>query len=143
MSIAPALQLPEPPDLMRRFVATPFEACMEIGGMRVLVQTNDSSLLEELGSTRGPCLDADWTWTVVGDAELPAQLGEATIIENGAMVFFGFGRACQVVLDREKRELTGFVSNGVLNDEWVKVIGPMVLMLFGECCPREELGLSG
>ena len=126
MSITPALQLPDPPDLLRRFVPTPHEGCIRRDGMHVHVQTNECRLVEKFGRTES-CSGGGVKWTMVCDPELPTGLSEPLEIESEAVFFVSFGRACFVAIDREQGEITGFMSAGISDEEWSRVIFPAVL----------------
>jgi hypothetical protein len=128
MSIDSVLRLPDPPDLLRRFVDTRLQKVVTIDGKRVLVQSNHQGCLEML-SIVGPS-DADGNcelkWTMVCDPELPAELGEASLVESAPVVLLSFGRACFMALHRNQLELTGFVSSGVDEASFREVILPRV-----------------
>lgn len=126
MSIAPALQLPDPPDLLRRFVPTPHEACIRCDGLHVHLRTNESRLVEKFGRM-GSCNGGDVKWTMVCDPELPSPLSDPLAIESAAVLFLSFGRACFMAIDRANQEITGFMSAAISDKEWLKVILPAVL----------------
>ena len=53
MSIAGALRLPEPPDLLRRFVPTPFMVRGQMDGISFCIWTNDARYLRLRGKVVG------------------------------------------------------------------------------------------
>jgi hypothetical protein len=126
MSIAPALQLPDPPDLLRRFVPTPHEGCIRRDGMHIHLRTNESRLVETFGRMESCSVD-DVNWTMVCDPELPSRLSEPVTIESESVLFLGFGRACFMAIDRVQKEITGFMSARLSDEEWSAVIFPAVL----------------
>ena len=126
MSITPALQLPDPPDLLRRFVPTPHEGCIRRDGIHIHLRTNECRLVEKFERMKS-CSGGDVMWTMVCDQELPAQLGEPLAIESESVLLLSFGQACFVAIDRGQREITGFMSTGIPDVEWSEVIFPAVL----------------
>lgn len=129
----PMLQLTEPPDLLRRFVPTPHEACVQSGDLRVRMRTNEARLLRLAGGLEDcDCHAHRADCTILCDAEMPAVLGSPLVLEVGTTSFLGFGRACYVGVDHERDEVTGFVSAGISDDEWVGVILPAVLEMIAE-----------
>lgn len=128
MSIDSVLRLPDPPDLLRRFVDTPLQTVAQFGGRRVLLRTNHRSCLEMLSKYFAADADGecDLRWTMVCDPDLPADLGEASLVESAPVALLSFGRACFMALHRNQKELTGFISSGVSERSFLEVVLPRV-----------------
>jgi hypothetical protein len=137
MPIDSVLRLPEPPDLLRRFIETPLEQVLVIAGMRILVRTNhqgcyDSLTRHGVGSGDGV---HDLTWTLVCDPDLPPKLGEVTLMESGRVAVLSFGRGCFMALQRDRMELKGFISSGVDEQTVEELIFPSVRELIATMEP--------
>ena len=133
MSMDTVLRLPDPPDLLRRFVETPLQRMLQFEGKRVLLQSNQQGCLDMFSSLAlddgdGKC---DLTWTMVCDPNLPAELGEASLMESAPVALLSFGRACFMALHRNQKELTGFISSGVDEQAVLEIILPRVKELVG------------
>lgn len=121
------LPLTEPPDLLRRFVPTPYQKCLQRDDLRLLVKTNDERLLQAAGGTGSDGEGRHAEWTMVADAEMPPELGDALVVHGPMTTYLSFGQACYVAVDHENEEITGFVSAGISDDAWLGVILPAVL----------------
>ena len=128
MSTNSVLQLPDPPDLLRRFVETPLERFVILEGKRVLLRTNHQGCYELLSRHAGGCEgdESDLTWTIVCDPDMPPDLGEATVMESGSVAVLYFGRGCFMALQRDQMELMGFISNSVDEHKLEEIILPRV-----------------
>lgn len=100
------------PDLLRRFIPTPVKAMYRVGGVRVMVQTNDFTLLPALP------LEADHArpgeqnleWTLIRDVDSHGLLEPPTFLISGTLTVVVMGTACLLGLDCERRELLGFIG---------------------------------
>jgi hypothetical protein len=128
MSTDSVLQLPDPPDLLRRFVETPLEQSVILEGKRVLVRTNHPGCYELLSRHAGSSEadTCDLTWTIVSDTEMSSDLGEATLMESGSVAVLSFGRGCFMALQRDRMELIGFISNSVDEHKLEEIILPRI-----------------
>jgi hypothetical protein len=128
MSIDSVLRLPDPPDLLRRFVDTPLQKVVSLDGKRILVQSNHQGCLDMLSNVGAAEADGncELKWTMVCDPNLPSELGEACLVESAPVALLSFGRACFMALHRNQSELTGFVSSGVDEESFREVILPRV-----------------
>jgi hypothetical protein len=115
MSIESVPRLPDPPDLLRRFVGTPLELTVTLSGKTVRVQTNHPAFLAVLAkfAVAAPTRGCDLLWTMVSDPELPTIFGEPTLMESWPVVLLSFGRACFIAFHRDPMELMGFISSGI------------------------------
>jgi hypothetical protein len=73
----------------------------------------------------------DLIWTMVCDPDLPAELGEASLMESAPVALLSFGRSCFMALHRNQKELTGFISSGVSEQNVLEIILPRVKELVG------------
>lgn len=115
MSIESVPRLPDPPDLLRRFVGTPLELTVRLSGWTVRVQTNHPACLAVLAkhAVDTPDQKSDLVWTMVCDPDLPVLLGEPTLMESWPVVLLSFGRACFIAFHRDPMELMGFISTAI------------------------------
>jgi hypothetical protein len=112
MSTANAL-----PDLLRRFVATPYRYKANLHSTIVMFETNDQELFTTFRSRAeqlaGVLVSSDtaWHWKVVRDPDV-SQDGEATFLLSGetlSVLFLGAGTV--VAIDWNQGELLGFVAS--------------------------------
>ncbi len=132
MSIQTALSIIAPPDLLRRFVPTPYCESLSICGLSLLVITNDERLLRPLRALHkesfriGEALEL----TIVSDAELMPSLGEPIIVCNEKTILASFGRACFTVIEPQKKTITGFISAEIGERDWAERLLPALLSTF-------------
>jgi len=124
----------DPLDVLRRFVPTPLRAVFDVGQTRVVVQTNDFSLLPELplatitdGSNR-----CTFEWKIVRDYDAPGVLEEPVLMTSGKLMTVVMGTACMVGLDYERRELLGFIGAEVDARTFQHVLLPLFRRLTNE-----------
>lgn len=128
----PMLPLTEPPDLLRRFVPTAHEACIRTGDLRIRMRTNDARLLRLADGADHKCGVSEVEWTMVCDPEMSPELGDPVVLNGQTMSVLSFGRACYVAMDHEKKEITGFVSAGISDDDWTGVLLPALSEMVAE-----------
>jgi hypothetical protein len=117
-----------PPDLLRRFVPTPFKAICRIGEVPVVVQTNDTTLLPTF-SLEGNFVKPGeelFEWKLVRDADVREQLDQPVILNCGALEVVQMGPACLLAQDRERRELLGFVGACVDGNTYQEYLVPFM-----------------
>jgi hypothetical protein len=102
----------EPPDLLRRFVPTSVKAVYRVGGVRVVVQTNDSTLLPALPLAQDHARDEEqnMAWTLIRDEDSHGLLEPPLLLKSGRLTVVMMGIACLMGLDHERRELIGFIG---------------------------------
>jgi hypothetical protein len=105
----------DPPDLLRRFVRTPFKAIYRTGNVEILVQTNDITLLPSfpLETNLAASGEQMFEWKLVRDLDTPGQLESPVFLETEVMTIVQMGPACLLALDRERRELLGFIGSEI------------------------------
>lgn len=119
----------DPLDLLWRFVPTPYASRICVGSMTVRIESNDPTLLAILHEiTGGQTRKAECTflWRIVRDAEVRAGTGPPTIITDGDLTFVNMRPALLASVDREHRELLGFVGTGVSNRELKDSVAPLL-----------------
>lgn len=101
-----------PPDPLRRFVSTPLRAVFDVEETRVVVQTNDFSLLPELPLSTISDEDDNrrFEWKIVRDYDAPGTLEEPVFVTSEKLTTVAMGPACLVAVDHERHELLGFVG---------------------------------
>ena len=119
------------PDLLRRFVPTPYVFRKGDGPNRLIVESND---LEIALSVRRSGLVHDRANGVGGlacklirDMAGPADSAEMTIISDGPVRVLYQGRGTILVHDQERSELFGFVARNVKVEELVSSLIPALL----------------
>lgn len=119
------------PDLLKRFVCTPFQGFLRIEGAAIEVQSNDHTMIEVLASApRLGSLDRNsWLWKLVYDSDAESDLREVTSIVCRTTVVANMGSGCLVGLDRERSEIIAFL--GITGDrpEFRKVVVPFLTKL--------------
>ena len=83
-----------------------------MGPIKVVVETNDFTLLPGLPFDEVGAEMAEWTfeWKLVRDAEAVGTLEEPLSLTSGTLTIVYMGTACLLGLDHERRELLGFIG---------------------------------
>jgi hypothetical protein len=119
------------PDLLRRFVATPYVFSKCDGPNRVRVESNDleialsvrqSRIVECQGNQASGLL-----CKLIRDVTAPVDGSELSIVTVGPLRILHMGRGTILIHDRERSELLGFVSPNVQTDELVSSLIPALL----------------
>lgn len=118
------------PDLLRRFVATPYIFCVGDNFQLVRVESNDleialgvrNSDIVQREKSRGGLL-----CRLIRDMASPVDGSEISIIADGPLRILQRGRGTVLIHDRERAELLGFVSRGVQVQELVLSLIPRIL----------------
>jgi len=112
MQNANATRYADPLDLLRRFVPTPLKAVYRIGSVRVLVETNDFTLLPELplNVASEDCNVPTLRWKLIRDDDTHGALEEPIRLSSGPLTVIGMGTGCLLGLDHDRRELLGFIG---------------------------------
>jgi hypothetical protein len=105
----------DPLDLLLRFTPTPLKAVYHIDSLRVMVETNDFSLLPKLplNSSLEKRHEQTLQWKLIRDSATFGLLEQPMLLVSGTMTVVTMGTACLLALDRERRELLGFIGAGV------------------------------
>ena len=116
----------EPPDLFKRFVPTPYCANLRLDHAEVLVQTNDSSILNflreyETQSSGG----RQFVWKVIRD-NVRVPLLAPTVIYHEPVTFVSMGPSCLVAIDHETPELFAFLGTVIDDSDFRVRIFPLL-----------------
>lgn len=102
-------------DVLRRLVPTPLKAVYRIGSLRVVVETNDFSLLPHIPLDAQP-LDSScesFAWKLVRDPDARGPLLSPRVLISDSLTVVEMGAPCLVGVDRSRRELLGFLGADV------------------------------
>jgi hypothetical protein len=119
------------PDLLRRFVPTPYVFSNGDGPNRLDVESNDleialairqASLAQRRGKRAGALL-----CKLIRDLADLVDRSEITIISSGPLRVMYRGRATILIYDQERSELFGFVARNVEVEELVSSLIPGLL----------------
>jgi hypothetical protein len=102
----------EAPDLLRRFIPTPVTTKYRVGELRMMVRTNDFTLLPVLpfDPDHDGAGEQNLEWTLIRDADSRGLLESPLFLKSGTLTVVLLGTACVVGLDHERRELFGFIG---------------------------------
>jgi hypothetical protein len=129
-----AFAFDEPPDLLRRFVPMPQKASYRVGPGLVLVQTNDFTLLPAL--PLGVDLDLRkhqiLEWKLVRDTDTRGLLETPRFLVTETLTIVEMGSACLLGLDRERRELFGFIGAEVDSRTYQDFLVPLLTRMTNE-----------
>jgi hypothetical protein len=119
------------PDLLRRFVPTPYVFSKGDGPNRLFVESNDLEIalgIRQAGlvQLRGKRVGALLCKLIRDLADL-GDRSEITIISDGTLRVLYLGRATILIYDQERSELFGFVARNVKVEELVSSLIPGLL----------------
>jgi hypothetical protein len=105
----------DPLDVLRRFIPTPLKAVYRIGSVRVMVETNDFTLLPVLPmeTETNDAGEGTLEWKLVRDPDARGLLDSPVFLSSGSLTVVEMGTACLLGLDHERRELLGFLGHDV------------------------------
>jgi hypothetical protein len=119
------------PDLLRRFVPTPYVFSKGDGPNRLFVESNDLEIAlgirqADLVQLRGKRAGALLCKLIRDLADL-VDRPEITIISDGTLRVLYLGRATILIYDQERSELFGFVARNVKVEDLVSSLIPGLL----------------
>ncbi|MGE0405762.1 MAG: hypothetical protein AB7O65_05635, partial [Candidatus Korobacteraceae bacterium] len=94
--------IPPPPDLLRRFVETPFHARLRLGGAYIDVTTNHAAFLAALSPFAAPASalpDRPLIWKLLADPSAGTPNLEPLFTDSGAVVTAWFGQGNLLAFD--------------------------------------------
>ena len=106
----------DPLDVLRRFIPTPLRARYRIESVGVTVETNDFGLLPALPLQQPdlhPREESMVDWKLIRDHDSHGMLESPRFLTAGSLTIVEMGTACLLGMDRERRELLGFIGAGV------------------------------
>jgi hypothetical protein len=119
------------PDLLHRFVPTPYVFSKGDGSSVVCVQSND---LEIALGVRRSGIDEHYGkgsrglfCKLIRDMAAPVDGSGISIISDGVLRVLQMGRGTILIHDSERSELLGFISRNVKTQELVSLLIPAVL----------------
>ena len=119
------------PDLLRRFVATPYTFSKYDGANQICVESNDleialsvwrSGIVERQGRQVGGL-----RCKLIRDMTGPVDISEISIISEGTLQVLCLGRGTILIHDPERAELLGFIATNVKTKELVSSLIPALL----------------
>jgi hypothetical protein len=122
----------DPLDLLWRFVPTPHVSAFHVGDFRVCVESNYPAILGLLDQTqcREPVVnDCTFLWRIIRDSAVAGGTAPPAILADGDLTFVNMGPAFLVAVDRQRKELLGFVGTGVSNSEFEETVVPLLVRL--------------
>ena len=121
------------PDLLRRFVATPYVFNNSSGREQLCIQSND---LEIALSVRRSCIEQRFkggsnvlVWKLIRDTAAPEDGAQILTISDGVLRTLHLGTGTVLVYDREKAEVLGFISAAVKTQQLSWLLIPSLLGL--------------
>jgi hypothetical protein len=99
------------PDLLHRFIATPFTFTTGTGESLIRLETNDPTILDGFRSQLQNFTDS-YTWKLIRD-DVTSTDDEITVLVSGPLVMVLLGVETWVVVDRGSRRVLGFLASDV------------------------------
>jgi hypothetical protein len=119
------------PDLLRRFVATPYVFCRTQGVDRFLIESNDLEIALEI---RHYCINSYrknnpsvLNWKIIRDNSTSKGGSKISIVSDGVLRTLFLGMGTILFFDCEKGELLGFISPGVTGKQLITSLIPILL----------------
>jgi hypothetical protein len=130
----------EPPDLLRRFVPTPFKAMHSVVDVQILVQTNDITLLpaSPLEPNLATPQEKTFEWKLVRDADVRDQLESPVTLNCNSLTVVHMGPACLLALDQEQQELLGFIGAGIDTRTYREFLVPFMQRMTEKAFSRHQ-----
>lgn len=124
------------PDLLRRFVATPYVFVDSVGMSRHSVRSNDLEIalaVRRFWSTRRTeNLPAVVSWQLIREISMPNDNAEITLLYAGKLRTLIAGTGTILFYDAQRSELLGFVSSTIAIKQLVSELIPTLLKVH-EC----------
>lgn len=119
------------PDLLRRFVATPYVFIKLNGADQIAIESNDLEIalnVRNSGAVQRQANRAGGLFCrLIRDVAGPVDGSETSIISDGVLRILLLGRGTILIHDHEKSELLGFVSRNVSAQDLASSLIPAVL----------------
>ncbi len=120
------------PDLLRRFVETPYAVGFGSGDATVRIESNEFAIVNNMHSTmvsQGGFETEILNWRLIRDEEAPCDGKDLTILTAGAVTTLLAGTGTIIAIDHERREVLGFIAANVSAEEFVTSLLPVILKL--------------
>jgi hypothetical protein len=132
-----------PPDLLRRFVATPYVFTNGTGPHRLSVRSNDLEIalairrqwIENIHQSRSAVI----YWEILRDVGAPFDLSELSILHGPKLRTLMIGTGTILLFDIERAELFGFLAANITVAQLASSLIPLLLELKSgveDLCPR-------
>jgi hypothetical protein len=131
------------PDLLRRFVETPYAVSFTSDGATVRIEANDFALVNKIHGAivlQNGFGAEILTWKLIRDEAIPCNGRGLTILSLGPLSVILAGTGTVIAIDRERREALGFIAANVSSDEFVTALLPIVLKLSHLSVTADTLG---
>lgn len=119
------------PDLLRRFVPTPFVFSIGDGPNRLFVESNDLEIALSVRQAdvvhRQSSRSGRMLCKLIRDTSGRVDGSEITIVSDGSLGILYQGRGTILIHDRERSELLGFIARNVQVQELVSSLIPVLL----------------
>ena len=119
------------PDLLRRFVPTPYVFSKCDGPARICIESNDLEIA--LGIRRSGILKCrenqsrELFCKLIRDLKAPVDDSEMSILSDGTFRVLCLGKGTILIYDHERSEVLGFISHNVKVQELVLSLIPALL----------------
>jgi hypothetical protein len=119
------------PDLLRRFVPTPYvfsecnapnKICVESNDLEIALNVRHSGILHRQGNRSGGLI-----CRLIRDMAGPVDGSEITIVSGAVLRVLYLGRGTILIHDLERSELLGFIAGNVKVQELVSSLIPALL----------------
>jgi hypothetical protein len=121
------------PDLLRRFVATPHSSVFRVGSTNVRLETNDPTLANTIQKATvcrvKSVAQEDSDWKLIRDKQAPCGGREISVLSTGPIGTVLLGRGTFIAVDRERREVLGFIAPDISGEEFAAIALPLILNL--------------
>jgi hypothetical protein len=121
------------PDLLRRFVATPYVFCSGSGKKQLCIQSNDLGVAL---SIRRSCITQRFKsgsdvliWKLIRDSAAPGDDAQILTISDGVLRTLHLGTGTVLIYDHERAEVLGFISATVKTEQLASSLIPLLLGL--------------
>lgn len=107
------------PDLLRRFVETPYRFKIVLCSTFIAFETNDQELLSIFRARAEQLLNAlragdqPWRWKIVRDDHVPLEGSRISVLSGEMLTTIFIGTGTIVAIDHGRSELLGFVAANV------------------------------
>jgi hypothetical protein len=136
------------PDLLRRFVATPYSSTFSIGNAFVVLETNDISLsraiqreIPQLVARTSEQFERYEYWKLIRDETAPRGGSDISVLSSAPLETLLVGNGTIIAVDRERQEVLGFVAPDITAARFATRVLPLVLRLLHAGSSREASAL--
>lgn len=124
---------PGVPDLLKRFAPTPYQVDTIIGQIRLILQTNDPEIVDQIVKVSTELKkggDASLRLKVIRDDKAPNNEAETVVLSAGPVLTLLAGTGTVLALDTERHEILGFIAAQVSAERFALEILPSILDVY-------------